>query len=107
MVKVTYITADGQETTVDAQEGSNVMHTALNNNIDGIVGECGGAMMCATCHCYVDDAWAEKTGERMDGEEDMLDCAAAEIKPTSRLSCQIKIDPSLDGLVVHLPEDQA
>ena len=106
MVKVTYIAADGTETLVEGEIGSNVMQTALNNDVDGIVGECGGSMMCATCHCYVDDAWTEKTGERQSTEDDMLECAADEVKPTSRLSCQIKLTPDLDGLVVHLPQDQ-
>ena len=106
MVKVTYVAADGTETIVDADEGSNVMQTALDNDLDGIVGECGGAMMCATCHCYVDDAWSDRTGPRQDGEDDMLECAADAVKPSSRLSCQIKLTDALDGLVVHLPQDQ-
>ncbi len=107
MVKVTYVAADGTRTDVDAEPGSNVMQTALDNDVDGIVGECGGAMMCATCHCYVDDDWTGATGPRNDGEDDMLDCAADEVKPSSRLSCQIKLTEALDGLVVHLPEEQA
>ncbi|MEN3794705.1 2Fe-2S iron-sulfur cluster-binding protein [Fulvimarina sp. MAC3] len=106
MVKVTYIAADGTETKVDAEVGASVMQTALNNDIDGIVGECGGAMMCATCHCYVDDAWTDKTGDRLAGEDDMLECAADEVKPSSRLSCQIRLTDDLDGLVIHLPADQ-
>ncbi|SDF90022.1 2Fe-2S iron-sulfur cluster-binding protein [Alloyangia pacifica] len=107
MVKVTYVAADGTRTDVDAEPGSNVMQTALDNDVDGIVGECGGAMMCATCHCYVDEDWTGATGARNDGEDDMLDCAADEVKPSSRLSCQIKLTEALDGLVVHLPEEQA
>lgn len=106
MVKVTYMAADGTRTDVDANEGSTVMHTAVANNVDGIVGECGGAMMCATCHCYVDEAWVGRVGARSDGEEDMLEGAASEVTDRSRLSCQIKLAPELDGLVVHLPEDQ-
>lgn len=106
MVKVTYVAADGTETTVEGKPGANVMQTAVTNDVEGIVGECGGAMMCATCHCYVDDAWAAKTGERNPGEDDMLEGAASELRPTSRLSCQIRLTPELDGLVVHLPEEQ-
>ncbi|MFN2307101.1 MAG: 2Fe-2S iron-sulfur cluster-binding protein [Paracoccaceae bacterium] len=106
MVKVTYIAADGTTTTVEGEAFSNVMQTALDNDVAGIVGECGGSMMCATCHCYVDEAWQGKTGARNDGEDDMLDCAADEVKPNSRLSCQITLTPDLDGLVVHLPEAQ-
>lgn len=106
MVKVTFVAADGTRTDIDAREGASVMHTAVANDVDGIVGECGGAMMCATCHCYVDDAWADRVGARSEGEDDMLEGAASEVTGRSRLSCQIKLTPDLDGLVVHLPEDQ-
>ena len=106
MAEVTFVAADGTRTTVEAEEGSNVMQTAVANDVDGIVGECGGSMMCATCHCYVDEAWVSKTGERQQDEDDMLEGAASEVKPTSRLSCQIRIDDRMDGLVVHLPEEQ-
>lgn len=106
MVKVTFIAADGQTTTVEGDEGSSVMQTALAHDVDGIVGECGGSMMCATCHCYVDDDWTGKTGTRHPDEDDMLEGTASEVRETSRLSCQIRLDPSLDGLVVHLPEEQ-
>lgn len=105
-MKITYVAADGTETAVEAAEGDSVMHAAVAHDVEGIIGECGGSMMCATCHCYVDEAWAEKTGGQKDGEGDLLDCAASEVKPTSRLSCQIKMREDLDGLVVHLPETQ-
>lgn len=104
MVDITFVQPDGTQKTVDAAIGDNVMRAAVNADIDGIIGECGGAMACATCHCYVDDAWVEKTGELIDGEEDMLDCAEAEAKSTSRLSCQLTVTEELDGLVVHVPE---
>lgn len=106
MVKVTYIEHDGTETTVTGDAGDSVMAVAIANGIDGIVGECGGSMMCATCHCYVDADWADKTGPRKEGEDDMLDSAVCDVKPLSRLSCQITLTNDLDGLVVHLPEDQ-
>ena len=106
MVKVTYIAQDGTATIVEATPGESVMQTAIANDVDGIIGECGGAMMCATCHCYVDEAWAAQVGARADGEEDMLEGAASEVTERSRLSCQIKLRDDLDGLVVHLPEEQ-
>lgn len=106
MVKVTFIHSDGREETVEGRAGDSVMATAIANDVEGIVGECGGSMMCATCHCYVDDDWSARSGARMDGEEDMLDCAVSELRPTSRLSCQIKLSAGLDGLTVHLPEAQ-
>ena len=106
MVKLTFVGPDGSQTTIDAPEGTSVMKAAVANDVDGIVGECGGAMMCATCHCYVDEAWADRTGPREDGEDDMLEGAASEVTDRSRLSCQIKLTADLDGLVVHLPEEQ-
>ncbi|WP_112874670.1 2Fe-2S iron-sulfur cluster-binding protein [Paracoccus endophyticus] len=106
MPHVTYVAADGTRTTLDAAEGASVMETAVRNDVGGIIGECGGAMMCATCHCYVDDAWTARTGPRKDGEMDLLDCAASPVTDASRLSCQIRMTQDLDGLVVHLPEAQ-
>lgn len=106
MIKVTYVAQDGTETTLEAEEGASVMRTAVSNDLDGIVGECGGSMMCATCHCYVDEAWQDRTGRRSDDENEMLEGAASEVTERSRLSCQIKLDQSLDGLIVHLPEEQ-
>lgn len=107
MAKVTYIEADGASHTIEVAAGENVMRAALTHDLPGIVGECGGGLACATCHCYVDAAWtAEVGGPSSQDETDMLDCTAAEVKPSSRLSCQIVITPALDGLVVHLPEQQ-
>lgn len=104
---VTYVEADGAEHAVDVPAGDNVMRGAVNNGVEGIVGECGGGLACATCHCYVDEAWADKVGgPSSDDERDMLESAAAEVRPTSRLSCQIEITPDLDGLVVRLPDRQ-
>ncbi|SDF28070.1 ferredoxin, 2Fe-2S [Celeribacter baekdonensis] len=100
MTKITFVQPDGRSQTVSARVGDSVMQTALAHSIDGIFAECGGAMMCATCHCYVEDA---RTGQASQGEEDLLDCAEDEVRPSSRLSCQIKVTEDLDGLVVHLP----
>jgi len=107
MPNVTYVEADGNQQTIDVPEGENVMHGAQFNGVEGIIGECGGALACATCHCYVDDAWKDKVGGPSSQEErDMLSVAAAEVKENSRLSCQIEMSAELDGLVVHLPETQ-
>ena len=105
MPKITYIAFDGNETTVDAKEGMSVMQTAVNNGVDGIVAECGGACSCATCHVYVDEGWFDKLPEAQAMEKEMLDFVMSP-EPTSRLSCQIKVTPELDGLVVNTPESQ-
>ena len=106
MPKITYITHTGESFDVDAETGSTVMEAALKNSVPGIDAECGGACACATCHVYVDDAWFAKTGAAEAMEEDMLDFAH-EIKPSSRLSCQIRVSDELDGLIIRLPETQA
>src|ERR1700685_2153250 len=106
MPKIIYKDSTGTARTVDAEVGSTVMENAIRNNITGIEAECGGACACATCHVYVDEAWRAKTGEPSPMEEDMLDFGY-DIRPNSRLSCQIKVTPALDGLVVTTPERQA
>lgn len=106
MPKITFIDFSGTARTVDAQVGATVMETAIHNNVPGIEAECGGSCACATCHVYVDEAWHEKTGVPSAMEEDMLDFAY-DVRPNSRLSCQIRVTEELDGLVVHTPERQA
>ena len=105
MPVVTYIEANGAQYEIDVPVGDSVMQGAVDNMIDGILAECGGACACATCHCYVDDAWWGKVGEPNDVEKEMLE-AVVEPKPTSRLGCQIEITDDLDGLIVRLPASQ-
>ena len=105
MPKVIYVTKDGERREVDVDNGYSVMEGAINNQIDGIVAECGGACACATCHSYIDEAWMDKVPPMDDMEDSMLD-AAFERKPNSRLTCQIEMNDSLDGLVVHVAENE-
>ena len=105
MAKIIFIEHSGATHEVDAKSGLTVMEAAVKNNVPGIDADCGGACACATCHVYVDDAWLEKTGARSAMEESMLDFAE-NVKPNSRLSCQIKIADALDGMTVRLPESQ-
>ena len=105
MAKITYIEHDGTEHVIDVKNGLSVMEGAVKNNIPGIDADCGGACACATCHVYVDDAWKSKTGEKSAMEESMLDFAE-NVEENSRLSCQIKVSDTLDGLVVRMPESQ-
>ncbi len=106
MPKVTYRHHDGSEETVDVRAGTSLMLGALTNGVDGIEAECGGSCMCATCHVYVDAAWLDKLPKVQVLEDEMLDDTAAERKPNSRLSCQIEMSDSLDGITVELPETQ-
>jgi 2Fe-2S ferredoxin len=105
MPKITYIDPDGTRRVVEGKLGSTVMETAIEHGVPGIVAECGGACACATCHVHVDPAWQEAVGQAEPMEEDMLDFAF-DVRPTSRLSCQIKVTEALDGLVVSVPERQ-
>jgi len=106
MTKITIVAHDGTRFDIDAANGSTVMENAVRNSVPGIEAECGGACACATCHVYVDADWAERVGAPEAMEEDMLDFAF-DVRPTSRLSCQIKVTAALDGLVVQVPEKQA
>jgi 2Fe-2S ferredoxin len=105
MPRITYIEFNGTSHVVDAENGTTAMENAIRNDIPGIVAECGGACACATCHVYVDPEWKETVGEPSPMEEDMLDFAY-DVKPNSRLSCQIRIKPELDGLILRIPERQ-
>ena len=105
MPKITYITHDNQNYTIDVQNGLTVMEGAIQNNITGIDADCGGGMACATCHVYVKEEWFDKLSKKEDGEEDMLDMAF-EPKKNSRLSCQLVVTDEIDGLIVNIPSKQ-
>jgi 2Fe-2S ferredoxin len=106
MPKVTYVEFNGAKHEVDVPVGSSVMQGATGEGVPGIAAECGGGLACATCHCYVDEAWLAKTGTPSQAESEMLEATASERRPNSRLSCQITVDDNLDGLTVYLPEAQ-
>ncbi len=106
MPAVVFVHPDGRRETVEGENGTTIMQLATGNSIDGIIGECGGAAMCATCHVFVDPDHVERVGEANDVEEVMLEVTATERKPTSRLGCQIVLTEELNGLVLHLPEAQ-
>jgi len=105
MPKITYIEHNGTPHTVDVPVGLTVMEGAVNNNIPGIDADCGGACACSTCHVYVDPDWIGKLPAREDMEVDMLDFAF-DPNERSRLTCQVKVTPELDGLVVQMPDKQ-
>ncbi|MDH3613401.1 MAG: 2Fe-2S iron-sulfur cluster-binding protein [Gammaproteobacteria bacterium] len=105
MARITYITPDGERHEVEVEKGYSVMEGAINNDIAGIVAECGGACACATCHSYVDGAWLDKMPAMDDMEDSMLD-AAFERKDNSRLTCQIEVNDELDGLIIHVADNE-
>ncbi|MGD9662083.1 MAG: 2Fe-2S iron-sulfur cluster-binding protein [Porticoccaceae bacterium] len=105
MPTVTFISHDGNAQEVHTEPGTSVMQAAVDNMIDGILGDCGGSCSCATCHCYVDEAWIDKLNPPSDMEKDLLTCVQ-EPAENSRLSCQISVTDDLDGLIIKLPESQ-
>lgn len=105
MPTITYIEFNGTEHRVDAQDGQSLMEAAVANMIPGILGDCGGNCSCATCHAYMDPAWAAALPAIADEEQGMLEGALA-VNEHSRLCCQVIVTPALNGLVVRLPERQ-
>ncbi len=105
MPKIKYVEHTGKEHEIEVPNGWSVMEGAVKNLVPGIDADCGGACACATCHVYVDQAWLGKLTPKADMEETMLDFAQ-DLEPNSRLSCQIKVTPELDGLVVRMPKSQ-
>lgn len=106
MPDLLFIHPDGREDGFEAADGISLMQAATGFGVDGIVADCGGSAICATCHVYLDPAWAERVPPADENELALLDNTAAERRPTSRLSCQITLSPALQGLVVHVPDRQ-
>lgn len=106
MPKVTFVQPSGEQQVVEIMNGTSVMEGAVDNNIDGVVAACGGCCSCSTCHVYVDPRFAERVGQPDEAEQDVLEFA---IDPDqrSRLSCQLEMSDELDGLIVHVPAEQA
>ena len=105
MTKIIYVEHNGNSHSVDVENGLSVMEGAVQNNIPGIDGDCGGGMSCATCHVYVKEEWLNKLDKTEDAEQDMIDMAF-EPKKNSRLSCQLIVNNELDGLIVTTPKKQ-
>ncbi|HWW49896.1 MAG TPA: 2Fe-2S iron-sulfur cluster-binding protein [Xanthobacteraceae bacterium] len=108
MPSITFVHPDGLRETLDVPVGTTIMHAAVAAGLGGIVGECGGSAMCATCHVYVDQAQQEaRSFPAVSAVEDaMLDSTVSERKAESRLSCQLSVAESFEGLELHLPEMQ-
>ncbi len=107
MPSVIFVRPDGTRDTVEAENGSSAMLAALRNGIDGMIAECGGMGVCATCHVFVEPDQLALLEPMHDEEDALLDITAVERRPNSRLSCRIRMSPKLGGLIVHLPDRQA
>src|ERR1700741_3027823 len=106
MVQITFVEPAGAEVAVDATEGWSLMQAAVANGVDGIVAECGGSCVCATCHVYVDETRLAALPAPGEIELELLEEVKAERRPNSRLSCQITATPELAGLIVTIPPCQ-
>ena len=106
MPKIVFVDSDGTRHEVEGKSGVSIMENAIANNIDGIEAECGGSCMCATCHCFIEDDLAASIPAMESDEDEMLGFAAEERRPSSRLSCQVKMTDELDGIVINLPAEQ-
>src|SRR5689334_22626823 len=106
MATVVFVLPTGESRVVEVPAGTTLMNAAVKNGVDGIIGECGGVCMCATCHIYVREEFLDKLPPIKDTEEAVLEVTNAERLPNSRLSCQIKMTEALDGLTVTIPDSQ-
>ena len=103
MPTAVFILPTGESRAIDVPVGTTLMMAAVRNGVDGIIGECGGVCMCATCHVYVREDFLAKLPPIKDTEEAVLEVTNAERLPNSRLSCQIKMTDELSGLTVGVP----
>lgn len=106
MTTIHFILKDGTQRSVDAKDGASVMMAAITHNVRGIDAECGGSCACATCHVYVEAAYADRLPAPDAMEQELLEATAAPRESGSRLSCQLIVQPALDGLVVRVPPTQ-
>jgi ferredoxin, 2Fe-2S len=106
MAKISFHHAGGDVDVLDVEPGTSLMRAAVTNGVAGIVGECGGQAMCATCHVYVREEYLEALPEIGDDEDEMLDCTTGERTDRSRLGCQVKVGDGLEQIEVDLPESQ-
>ena len=105
MAKIKFIEFSGKEHDVEIGIGTSIMQAALDENVRGIIGDCGGSCSCATCHIYVDESWLDKLNSKSEMEEILLE-EVCDPQDNSRLSCQIIVSDELDGMVLRVPEKQ-
>jgi 2Fe-2S ferredoxin len=107
MPTITYHHPGGSIDTIQAVAGTSVMRAAVTNGVEGIVGECGGQAMCATCHIYVRSEYVAGLPEMNEDEEEMLEVTSSPRDAgRSRLGCQIKVGSVLDVIAVDVPATQ-
>ena len=106
MIRIRFIATDQSHQDIETATDQSLMKAAVDANVKGIEADCGGSLTCATCHVMIDAPWAALLPPPVPDETDMLDFASSPVLPTSRLSCQVRLTPELDGMVVRLPPTQ-
>jgi len=105
MTKLVVVDRSGSEREIDVANGVSVMEAIRDSGFDELLALCGGCCSCATCHVYVDPAFADKLPAMSEDENDLLD-SSDHRNETSRLSCQVHVSDATDGLRVTIaPED--
>lgn len=105
MPTITYVEFDGQEHVIDAASGETLLENAKRHDVPGLDADCGGNCSCGTCHVYIDPDWTAPAGARTGLEAAIMGFLQA-LKPNSRLSCQVEVTDTFDGMIVRLPERQ-
>jgi 2Fe-2S ferredoxin len=105
MPKIVFVEFNGTKHEVQSEVGESIMHAAVSNAVPGILADCGGACSCATCHGYVRKEFLALLPAKTEEEQMMLD-GVLELRDNSRLTCQIKMTQTLDGICIDLPESQ-
>jgi 2Fe-2S ferredoxin len=105
MPRIKVINHNGTEHWVEGATGSSVMSAVTVQRLPGMIGECGGNLSCATCHAYIEEQWLPLLPHPSEQEAIMIECAL-DVRPNSRLTCQISMSAALDGMVIRLPEAQ-
>lgn len=105
MTRITYVAPDDAQYEVDVPDGESLMRGAIQNDVPGIIGECGGELTCGTCHVYIPAEWQNQTGTQSPGEQDLLSMMD-DVRPESRLACQVKVTAGMEGLTTQISEHQ-
>ena len=105
MPELNVITRDGTKHAIQASSDGNVMEAIRDAGFDELLALCGGCCSCATCHVFVDPAFADALPPVSEDESDLLD-GSPHRNEHSRLSCQVMMTDALAGMTVTIaPED--
>lgn len=105
MPRIVFVQPNGERIVAEGEVGDSIMRVAVKNAVPGIVGECGGCLNCATCHAYIEEPDSTRFKPPSEDERVMVECAM-DVRPSSRLTCQIVLTAELDECVVRIPKSQ-